>query len=108
MPSSAPAPAPASGGRATAPFPATINLLVPAGTLLGWSAAPGWAGGWGLLDPDDTRDIVAAASQHPATRWCLTYTGPDGTAIAHACAHGQHPWAPPDHPRRPTNDRPTR
>jgi hypothetical protein len=84
--------------RATAPFPATINLLVPAGTLLGWSAAPGWAGGWGLLDPDDTRDIVKAASQHPATRWCLTYTGPDGTAMAHACAHGQHPWAPPDHP----------
>jgi hypothetical protein len=87
--------------RATAPFPATINLLVPAGTLLGWSAAPGWAGGWGLLDPDDTRDIVRAASQHPATRWCLTYTRPDGTAMAHACATGQHPWKPPDHPEHP-------
>ena len=65
-----------SATRATAPFPATINLLVPAGTLLGWSAAPGWAGGWGLLDPDDTRDIVRAASQHPATRWCYTYHRP--------------------------------
>ncbi len=94
-PGSAPAP------RATAPFPATINLLVPAGTLLGWSAAPGWAGGWGLLDPDDTRDIVQAASQHPATRWCVTFTGPDGTATAHACAHGRHPWAPPDPPHQP-------
>ena len=94
-------PAPAPAARATAPFPATINLLVPAGTLLGWSAAPGWAGGWGLLDPDDTRDIVRAASQHPATRWCVTYTGPDATAAAHACAHGQHPWAPPDHPHQP-------
>jgi hypothetical protein len=82
--------------RATAPFPAAINLTVPAGTLLGWSSAPAWAGGWGLLDADDTRDIVRAASQHPRTRWCATITGPDGTAIAHACARGQHPWAPPD------------
>ena len=94
-------PAPVPAPRATAPFPATINLLVPAGTLLGWSAAPGWAGGWGLLDPDDTRDIVTAASAHPATRWCVTYTAPDGTAAAHACAHGQHPWPPPDHPDHP-------
>jgi hypothetical protein len=87
--------------RVTAPLPATINLLVPAGTLLGWSTAPGWAGGWGSLDPDDTRDIVRAASQDPRTRWCLTYTGPDGTGVAHACATGQHPWPPPGHPDRP-------
>jgi hypothetical protein len=101
--------APAAAPRATAPFPATINLIVPAGTLLGWSATPGWAGGWGLLDPDDTRDIVRAASQHPATRWCFTFTGPGGTAIAHACAHGQHPWAPqdpPDHPNPPDHRNP--
>jgi hypothetical protein len=71
-------------------------LTVPAGTLLGWSTAPAWAGSWGLLDADDTRDIVAAASRHPRTRWCYTFTGPDGTAIAHACSHGQHPWTPPD------------
>jgi hypothetical protein len=71
-------------------------LTVPVGTLLGWSSAPAWAGSWGLLDADDTRDIVAAASRHPRTRWCYTITGPDGTAIAHACAHGQHPWPPPD------------
>jgi hypothetical protein len=77
-----------------APLPALINLLVPAGTLLGWSTTPGDAGSWGLLDPDDTRTIVQAASQHPSTRWCVTVTGPDGTAIAHGCARGPHPWTP--------------
>ena len=78
-----------------APVPAVINLLVPAGTLLGWSTTPGDAGSWGLLDADDTRDIVAAASQHPATRWCVTVVGPDGTAAAHGCSRGQHPWTAP-------------
>ena len=76
------------------PLPALINLIVPAGTLLGWSAAPGQAGTWGLTDPADTRAIIQAASRHPRTRWCLTLTGPDGTALAHGCARGQHPWTP--------------
>jgi hypothetical protein len=79
-----------------APLPALINLLVPAGSLLGWGTAPAQAAGWGLLDADETRTLVEAASQHPRTRWCFTLTGPDGTAIAHACAAGQHPWKPPD------------
>jgi hypothetical protein len=82
------------GGRAAAPLPALINLIIQAGTLFGWSTAPGEAGGWGLLDPDQTRSIVTAASQHPRTRWCVTVTGPDGTAMAHGCASGQHPWTP--------------
>jgi Domain of unknown function (DUF222) len=81
-------------GGAPAPFPALITLTVPAGTLLGWSTTPGEAGTWGLTDADDTRRIVQAASQHPTTRWCVTVTGPDGTAIAHGCARGPHPWTP--------------
>ncbi len=65
--------APATGlavrpGR-VAPFPALINLTVPAcNTAYGWSAAPGEAGGWGLTDPDDTRRLRPgrlAASPHP-------------------------------------------
>jgi hypothetical protein len=80
------------GGQA--PLPALINLIVPAGTLLGWSGAPGDAGTWGLTDPDDTRRLVAAASMHPRTRWCVTVTGPDGTAAAHGCARGPRPWTP--------------
>ena len=82
----------------TAPLPAAINLLVPIGTLLGWSAAPAQANGIGLLDPVETRDIVQAASRHPRTRWCATIINPDGTAAAHACAPGQHPWFPPPPP----------
>ena len=78
-----------------APFPALINLTVPAGTAYGWSSAPGEAGGWGLTDPGDTRRLLQAASAHPRTRWCFTLLGPDGTAVAHGCARGQHPWIPP-------------
>jgi Domain of unknown function (DUF222) len=77
-----------------APLPALTNLIVPVGTLLGWSNAPGDAGAWGLLDSDDTRRIVQAASRHPRSRWCVTVTGEDGTAIAHGCARGQHRWTP--------------
>ena len=77
-----------------APFPALINLTVPVGNLIGWSTAPGEAGGWGLTDHDDTRRLIQAASQDPRTRWCATLLAPDGTAIAHGCARGQHPWTP--------------
>jgi hypothetical protein len=86
-PSSVPGPAPA-------PVKAVINLLVPVGTLLGWSSAPGEVPGFGLLDPQTTRDLVAAASRHAETRWCATVIGSDGTATAHGCAPGQHPWRP--------------
>ena len=81
-----------SGGRA--PFPAKINLLVPVGTLLGWSAMPGEAGR-DIIDPQTLRDLVKAASRHPATRWCVTLIGAGQTATAHGCARGQHPWDPP-------------
>jgi hypothetical protein len=83
----------------SAPLPAAINLLVPVGALLGWpAAAPAHANGIGLLDPADTRALVEAASRHPRTRWCATIVNPDGTAAAHACAPGQHPWPPPPPP----------
>jgi hypothetical protein len=85
-----------------APLPALINLLVPAGTVLGWGTAPAQAGGWGLLDAEETGALIRAASQHPRTRWCFTLTAPDGTAIAHACATGRHPWKPPGPPGPPT------
>jgi hypothetical protein len=77
-----------------APVKAVINLLVPVGTLLGWSFAPGEVPGFGLLDPQTTRDLVETTSRHPETRWCATIIGADGTAAAHGCAPGQHPWQP--------------
>jgi hypothetical protein len=85
-----------------APVKAVINLLVSAGTLLGWSPAPGEIAGFGVLDPQTTRDMVEAASAHPETRWCVTLVGPDGTAGAHGCAPGQHPWKPHDGPGGPS------
>ena len=89
--------APSGDGRTRNPMPAMINLVVHAGTLFGWDTTPSEAGDWGLLDVGETRDIVAAASRHPATRWCFTLLGRDGTAAAHGCSSGRHPWTPPDH-----------
>lgn len=80
------------GGRA--PFPAKINLLVPIGTLLGWSAMPGEANRE-IIDAQTLRDLVQAASHHPSTRWGVTIIGQDKTAAAHGYARGQHPWDPP-------------
>jgi hypothetical protein len=81
-------------GRKT-PMPALINVIIPAGTLLGTSDAPADVGSWGLMDAGAVRDLIEAASRHPRTRWCYTLTGQDGEAAAHACARGSHPWTPP-------------
>jgi hypothetical protein len=84
----------------SAPPPANLNLIIPVGTLLGWSTAPAQAGGFGLLDPDETRALATAASKHPRTRWSITIIDPNGQATAHGRARGQHPWDPP--PPQPT------
>jgi hypothetical protein len=97
---------PAGDPRPPAPVPALVNLVVHAGTLFGWDSTPTEAGGWGLLDADETRALVAAASLHPATRWCLTLLGLDGTAVAHGCSPGQHPWAPAREHDKPPGRRP--
>jgi hypothetical protein len=60
---------------------------------------PGEAGR-DIIDPQTLRDLVQAASRHPATRWCVTVTGDDRTAVAHGCARGQHPWDGKPAPRR--------
>jgi hypothetical protein len=71
---------------------ALVNLTVPASTALGNAAAPGEAAGFGVLDAQSARDLVAAAARHPRTRWCVTAVAPDGTAVAHGCAPGPLPW----------------
>jgi Domain of unknown function (DUF222) len=80
------------GGRA--PFAATINLLVPVGAAFGWSTMPGEAGR-DIIDPHTLREMMQAASRHPASRWCVTLVGADGTAVGHGCARGRHTWDPP-------------
>ena len=78
----------------SAPPPANLNLIIPIGALLGWSTTPAQAGAFGLLDPEETQALVAAASKHPRTRWSITLTDPAGRGIAHGRARGQHPWEP--------------
>jgi hypothetical protein len=77
------------------PLPALTTITVSAGTLLGWSDAPAEVSGFGLLDPGSARDLVAAASGHLRSRWCVTVLGKDGEAVAHGCSAGTHPWIPP-------------
>jgi hypothetical protein len=83
------------GPAGQAPLPALTTITVSAGTLFGWSDAPAEIAGFGLIAPGDARDLIAAASQHPRSRWCVTILGTDGEAIAHGCAAGPHPWPPP-------------
>ncbi len=70
---------------------AQVTITVP------WSAQEQGSGdaadadGFGLLDNDDTRDLLAAAAKNPHTRWCVTTLNPDGTAAAHGCVTGRHP-----------------
>ena len=55
---------------------------------------PGEAGR-DIIDPRTLREMMQAASRHPATRWCVTLVGEDGTAVAHGYARGRHTWDPP-------------
>ena len=73
---------------------ALVTITVPASAYEDQSGAPAEMDGFGLVDNDDTRDLLAAAARHPRTRWCVTTLNPDGTAAAHGCVHGRHP--PPD------------
>ncbi len=71
---------------------AQVTITVPAADLGGNAGPGGEVDGFGSLDHDDTRDLIAAAARNPATRWCLTVLHPDGTAADHACAAGPRPW----------------
>jgi hypothetical protein len=79
---------------------ALVNITVPLASALGESDIPGEAAGFGLLDAQSARDLIAAAARDPRTRWCVTALHPDGTAAAHGCAPGQHhpPHGPEPHP----------
>ena len=78
-----------------------MNITVPLATCLGQSGTPGEAAGFGLLDAQSARDLIAAAARDPRTRWCVTVLHPDGTAAAHGCAPGQHPAPPGPEPPGP-------
>jgi hypothetical protein len=64
-------------------------LIVPWDPAAGRPAGPAELPGYGLIDEQDTMDLLDAAGRHPDSRWCLTATGPDGAAAAHGCVPGR-------------------
>ena len=63
----------------------SIHLTMPLAAFLG-SGQPGEVAGHGPVDAATSRDLAAMLAASPATRWCLTLTGPGGRAAGHACA----------------------
>jgi hypothetical protein len=85
-----------SGGAAAPGGPAlNIHLLVPAGTVLGWSDEPGDLDRLGPVDAPSVRDLVRSGARNPATRWHVTLIDKSGQAVAHACARGPRSWPGP-------------
>jgi hypothetical protein len=95
--SARPGPDPAAGPS----LAALVTITIPWATYQGWSELPGQADGFGILEGDEARDLVAAAARHPRTRWCITAVNPDGSAAAHACLPGRHPPPGTGPPGRP-------
>jgi len=77
-------------------LPARVNLTVPLLSHLGLTDEPGHVAGFGPVDPVLARQLTTLAATDPASRFCITLTGPDGRAIGHGCIPGR----PPD-PTRP-------
>ena len=63
----------------------TIHLTMPMSAFTG-GGQPGEVAGHGPIDAATSRQIAAMLAKNPATKWCLTLTGADGRAAAHACA----------------------
>jgi hypothetical protein len=68
---------------------------MPLSAWLGQSDRPGDIAGHGPEDADTCRDIAAALTAQPATRYCLTLTTPDGHPAGHACTRTPPPGQPP-------------
>jgi Domain of unknown function (DUF222) len=79
----------AGAGRGRASLAAQPVIVIPWDAFTG-GPSPAEVPGFGYLDPQVARDLVAAAGRDPRTRVCVTVTGPDGTAIAEGCAPGRH------------------
>jgi hypothetical protein len=87
---------PADAGTGLPPGPGgSVNLTIPLSTWLGRTSQPGEAPGLGPLDADTSRDLASRIAARPASRWCLTITGPDGRATGHGCARPRAGPPPP-------------
>jgi hypothetical protein len=71
----------------------SVNLTMPLTAWLGESDAPGDVAGLGVIDADTSRELAERIRRGPGARWCVTLTGRDGQAVAHACG-GAGPGPP--------------
>ena len=72
----------------------TIHLTMPLSAWLG-GGEPGEVAGRGPVDAQASRELAAMLAAGSGTSWCLTLTGSDGLAVAHACAaQGPEPGEP--------------
>ncbi len=83
------------GGPGGPGLAGSVNLTMPLAAWLGLSGQPGEVAGLGALDAGACRDLADLLARHPATRWCITVTGPGGQAVAHGCARTGPGPAPP-------------
>jgi hypothetical protein len=95
---------PAAGPGPGAGLSATINLTVPLATWLGLGGQPGEAAGYGHLDAAVCRDLSAALAAGPRTRWQVTITSPDGTALGQGTVRTGNP--PPSSTTPPSSTGP--
>ncbi len=75
----------ATAGAAEPSRAGSIHLTMPASAWLG-GGEPGEVPGYGPVDAATSRELARFLERDPATRWCLTLTGPEGHPVAHACA----------------------
>ena len=81
-----------SGARGWPRLAGTVNLTLLMTAWAGLTDTPGEVAGHGPVDAGTCRDL--AAMMRPSGRWCLTLTGLDGRAVAHACARRPPPSGP--------------
>ena len=68
----------------------SVNLTLPLATWLG-SDGPGEAAGYWPIPGTDAAALARLLAARPGTRLCLTITGRDGAALAHACTRTRAP-----------------
>ncbi|HUD78536.1 MAG TPA: HNH endonuclease signature motif containing protein [Streptosporangiaceae bacterium] len=79
-------------GHGQPPLTGTINLTMPLSAWTGQTSAPGEVAGYGPADAATCCNLAGRTGGTAGTaRWCLTLTGADGHAVAHACASGPPP-----------------
>jgi len=74
-----------AAGVSAPPEAGSIHLTMPLSAWLG-GGEPGELASHGPVDSQTSRELAEILARDPATRWCLTLTGPGGAAVGHACA----------------------